>query len=63
MAEERRQAVAEHPVGDDLVAIAIRSEWGLRVVDVEKSQALEPEAPVEILQGVVERLRVGDIDP
>ena len=44
VSEEGREAVAEEPSCDDVVAVAVRAERGLRVVDVEDAQALEPDA-------------------
>ncbi len=48
MSEEGREAVPEEAPRDNVVAVAVRAERCLRVVDMEDSKALEADARVEL---------------
>ena len=60
--EKGREAVPDEPSCDDVVAVAVRAERGLRVVYVEDAQPLEPERRVQLVECLVEHLGVGDVD-
>ena len=55
MTEECREPVADEPLADELVAIAVRAERRLRVVHVEDSQPLEPHPSIEVVDCRFER--------
>src|SRR5215831_2894754 len=60
--EEHPQAVAHQPVADVVVAVAVRPEWRLRVVRVQRAQPVEPDALVNLLEAGVPRLWIGHVD-
>ena len=62
MTEEGREPVADEPVADELMSVAVRPERGLRVVRVEYANPLDPDARVEIRESLVEARRVRDVD-
>ena len=63
MRQERGETVADEPLPDELVAVAVRAERRRRVVDVQNAKALEPDLLVEVAEGGVERFLVGHVDP
>src|SRR4029450_12609507 len=61
--EERPEPVADRAAPERRVPVAVRSEADLRVVHGETSQAIDPDALVQLVEGSVERVRIGDVDP
>jgi len=62
MREEGVEPLAHQPGTDRLVAVAVGAELGLRVVDVEAAEPVEPDLAVEVGDGGVEHRVVGDVD-
>ena len=62
MREERVQPLAHQPGADRVVAVAVRAERLLRVVDVQAAQPVEADLAVEVGDGGVEHGLVGDVD-
>ena len=54
--------LADPPGADVLVAVHARAELGLRVVEVDHHQPLEPDPRVEVGEEGVGRRRVGEVD-
>ena len=51
VAEERREAVADEPLADELVPVAVGAERRLRVVHVKDAQAVEPDRHRRVRRG------------
>ena len=62
MGEERRHPVTDLPRAERGVAIAVRAEGCVRIVDVETAQPIEPDRVVELAECRVERDGIGDVD-
>ena len=62
VAKEGGEPGAEQPVTHPCVPVAVRTERGLRVVDVEAAEPVEADPGVELCQRIAESRRVGDVD-
>src|SRR6266540_2626303 len=63
MAHEDAELLAHQAVPDVVVAVAVRAERRLGVVDVQRAEPLESDRPVHVREWPVESLRVGDVVP
>src|SRR5437588_1581498 len=62
MREEDAEAFAHHALADVVVAVAVRAERRLRVVCMQRTEAIEADPLVDVAQCGVERFGVGDVD-
>jgi glutamyl/glutaminyl-tRNA synthetase len=60
--EERAQAFSHEPFADVRVAVAVRPERRLRIVDMDSAQAVQADAVVDLRQRLVDSGRVGHVD-
>src|SRR5205085_2526569 len=63
MREEDAELAAEHALADVRVAVAVRAERIARVVDVQRTQAVEADPIVELLEQLVDDHALRDVDP
>src|SRR3954447_21798706 len=61
MREEGAEALAHLTLEDVRVPVAVRAERGGAVVHVQRAQAIEPGRRAELLDELVDLLRVGDV--
>src|SRR3954465_14161154 len=61
MGDEDAQVLAEHPVADVVVAVAVGAEWRLRVVHVQRAKAIEADLLVLLGEHLVELLLTSDV--
>ncbi|MGH3113607.1 MAG: hypothetical protein ACRDOP_09080, partial [Gaiellaceae bacterium] len=60
LVREKRSEALAHLAGADVgVAVAVRAERCRRVVDVQAAQAVEPDAAVDVGDGLLHDRRVG----
>ena len=62
MLNEGSQPVSHHPDADRLVPVEIRSERGLRVVDMQAPQPVEADARIDIRERSIEHRGIGDVN-
>jgi hypothetical protein len=60
--EERRHALPDRALPERRVAVAVRAEADLGVVDVQAAEPVEPDPLVEIVDSRVEGGAVGHVD-
>jgi len=58
MGEKDAELLSEKAVADVVVAVAVRAERRLRVVDVQRPQPVEPDLPVDVVYRSLCQLRV-----
>src|SRR5690606_36916897 len=62
MRQEGAEPLADLALADVLVAIAVRAERCLRVVEVDRAKSLGADRLVELLEPVVEHRAIGHVD-
>src|SRR5262249_57662291 len=61
MSEEGAEALADQPLADVVVAVAVRAEGRFRVVRVECAKSVEAHARIDVREQRVERSAIGDV--
>src|SRR5436190_1196195 len=60
--DERAEPLADQPVADVVVSVAVRAEWRPRVVRVERAQPVEADACIDVVEERIERRAIRDVD-
>ncbi len=61
MGEEHAELLAHEPLEDVVVAIAVRAEGRLRVVDVEAADPVETDPLVDLVEEPIDLITIGDV--